>query len=271
MPLRFKKYISTFHLSVSGKLSVAIGAIVSILVVTTAISILEFRRMSTYVSDLISENINTINLSTELAVSVDKYNLDILGVVGKADEITRSDLDTRTVRATADSVFKALDSKMYVYADSVRTAFDNYYNASLQLDSIIVNDFVDTREWYFTSLQPQYNNLQRNIDAFNVRTQDALKSNSVSFDESFYRGIMPTVVSVAAAIALCLLLHFFILAYYVTPLRKMLRGLDNYRQSGQTYGMTFEGDDELQNLNGSIYDLIEENISLKNRLKNRES
>lgn len=271
MPFRFKKHMSAFHLSISGKLTVAVGAIVSILVVTTAISILEFRRMSTYVSDLISENITTINLSTELAVSVDEYNLAILGVVGRADDISKSDLDVESVRKDADRIFAALDSRMYVYEDSLKTAFENFYSTSLQLDSIIISDFVDTREWYFTRLQPQYNILQKNMDSFNVKVYDALKSNSVSFDESFYRGIMPTVVSVAAAIALCLLLHFFIIVYYVKPLRRMLKGLDNYKQNYQGYSMTFEGDDELQSLNGSISDIIDENISLKKRLKNRES
>lgn len=271
MPLRFKKYTSIFHLSISGKLSLAIGAIVSILLLTAVISFSEFRRMSTYVSDLISDNISTINLSTELAVTVDEYNLSILQAVGHADEVIKSNVDTLTVKESAKHVFTELSSRRYVYIDSLQTSFDRYYAESRQLDSIIVNDFVDTRDWYFTLLQPRYNDFRKHMDAFNVKAYDALKTNSVSFDESFYRSIMPSVVSVATAIILCLLLQFFIMSYYVIPLRKILKGTDAYKHNSQNYTMVFEGDDELQALNGNITDIIEENQSLKNRLRHRES
>lgn len=272
MPVKFKfkNPLKGVRLTISGKLRLAFGAIVTILIVTTAISIFEYRRLSTYVSDLISGNITTINLSTELALAVDEYNIRILNEIGRADEIVRSGIDTASFAHVPDNILKEMTAMRSIRADSVKLAYERYYAVSLQLDEIIASDFVDTREWYFKVLQPEYNRFRNSMDSFNVSVYDDLKKNSVSFDESFYRGIAPSVVSVAMAIILCLLLQFFIIVYYVKPLRRMLKSVDAYKHSGVAYSYTFEGDDELQKLNGEITELAEDNVSLKKRLRGRE-
>lgn len=272
--MAFKNIKSTESsaLGIKGKLRLSFGAIIMLLILTICVSAIEFRRMSTYVSDRISENITTINLSTELAMLIDEYNLQILSVVGKADEITKSNIDTTAVSEKSSAIFEKLQGQMYVYVDGVKASCKKYYNTSRQLDSIIVNDFVDTREWYFTVLQPDYDVFRKDMEEFNRRNYDALRKNSTNFDESFYRGIIPSFVSASAVILLCVLLQFFIITFYVKPLRRMLKGMDAYRNSNMNYVHVFDGDDELQALNNGITEIIEENISLKKRLNslNRE-
>ena len=73
------------------------------------------------------------------------------------------------------------------------------------------------------------------------------------------------------AILLCLLLLFFIMSYYVKPLLRMLKDLEAYSNHNVGYSCSFEGDDELQQLNTAISELVDENQNLKNRLRNRES
>ena len=68
-----------------------------------------------------------------------------------------------------------------------------------------------------------------------------------------------------------LLLLFFILAYYVKPIYKMLDSLDNYRSFNRKYNYTFEGDDELSDLNAGILELTEENSQMRRRLKEIKS
>lgn len=271
MPFKIKNKNDYAGLSITGKLRLAIGAIILLLIVTLSISVLEFRRMSTYVSNQIAQNITTINLSSSLGVIAEEYNLNILSAVGKADEIVKSDIDTSSVVSRTREIFDGLSSQMSVSSKDLQNACEKYYDTSRQLDSIIVSDFVDTREWYFTVLQPEYENFRMEMEKFNVKVHDDLKNNSVSFDEGFYRGIIPVFVSVCAVILLCLLLQFFIVAYYVKPLRRMLKGMQAYQHSNINYVHVFEGDDELQTLNSEISELIEENQSLKQRLNNRES
>ena len=63
------------------------------------------------------------------------------------------------------------------------------------------------------------------------------------------------------------MLGYFILSYYVHPIYKMLNSLDAYSKMGRLNNCTFEGDDQLAELNDSITDLAEENLTLRKRLK----
>ena len=53
--------------SIRRNLFFSLGSIAAILLVSSVISIMEYRRMSDYVSDLIASNIKSINLSQRLA------------------------------------------------------------------------------------------------------------------------------------------------------------------------------------------------------------
>jgi hypothetical protein len=47
----------------------------------------------------------------------------------------------------------------------------------------------------------------------------------------------------------------------------MLSGLDEYRTMGRKYSYTFEGDDQLSELNEGVTELAEENRQLRRRIK----
>ena len=253
-----------------GKISLSILCIVAILVVSGVISIAEFHRMNNYVSDRMQADIDVINRSTTMAITLDEYNLRILALVGDADNRTTSDLDPKPYLDLTDSLLKTFVSDRIPMADSLGAAYSRYKEVSLQLDSIIVSDFTDTRDWFFLTLQPEYDALRGWQTEMHRYFHNRLQTESSSFDDSLYRSLTPGIVSISAAIALCLLLLFFILVFYVRPLSRMLRGMDNYRRFSNPYTNVFDGNDQLQDLNNGIADLIDENISLKRRLHDCE-
>lgn len=270
MPAPFNKKTSLLHFGMASKLTVAICLIVVLLLVSEGLSIMEFERMSTHVSGQISNDIENINLSTELGVVLDEYNLVILSEVGNADSLVSPTFNPSVYTAVTDSVLAELMDKRIPYTDSLKLAYLSYIDVSSRLDSIIVSDFVDSRDWYFTELQPQYTRFRWWQDMVNRAIYKKLQENSVSFDESFYRSITPGMVSVVAGIVLCLLLLFFILVYYVRPLKKMLTSMNAYRNSNIPYKNVFEGNDELQELNAGIADIVDENRMLKRRIRESE-
>lgn len=263
-----RKYLLKMTMPI--KLVTAFSAIVAILLVSSIVSIVEFRRMSTHVSDLIEDNITTINLSTALMVNIDEYNLKILAAVGKADSILVSDFDARSYIATNDSIFVEMSHVESIRLDSLKLSYDAYIDEAVKLDKVLVNDFMDTRAWYFEELLTKYNDLRASQQRFNTLVYKDLEANSVSFDDNFYRSIMPGTVSVLAGVALCLLLLFFIMVYYVRPLMKMTSSLKNYCQYGQPYRNVFEGDDQLKELNDAVADLVDENMNFRKKLRRIE-
>lgn len=264
----FVKFWKNFHISMRGKISLSLTAIAVILLVSTMISVLEYRSMSNYVSDLIADNIESINAAQRLSGATDAYNLKVLTVIGDENEKDLPDFNKEEFLNHCDSLRTSLSSiNMQHLADSVEYAWSAYMLTSLELPAVILSDFIDTRAWYFERLQPVYNRLRDDIDALSTAIYNELQRNSATFERGFYRSIIPGAVAVAVGLVLVLMLLFFISVYYVTPIYKMLAALRNYRDFGRSYNYSFEGDDQLRSLNDSITEVADENVQLRRRIR----
>ena len=265
---RFKYWKNSIRLSLKTKMVLALSAIVVVLVLSSIISILEYRRMSNYVSEMIAEDINSINVAQRLANVTDNYNLQILTVIGDESLNSLPDFDQKKFVFYCDSLRSSFTEKqMMPITDSVLYSFSAYMLTSLELEQVLQSDFIDSRTWYFERLQPFFNRLRTDIDRLSQAMYDDLQQNSLDFDRGFYRSIVPGFVAVSVGVILVLLLMFFITAYYVDPLGRMLKGLDDYRSIGRKYENAFDGDDQLAELNDGITELTEENRQLRRRIK----
>ena len=264
---KLRNRMQDMHLSIRMKLTLSLSAIAVALLVSCVISILEYSRMSNYVSELIAEDIRRINVSQRLAEASNSYNLDILAVVGE-DSIGRlPDFDQQAFMRHCDSLKMSLTSiGAQPLVDSVVYAYSAYMLTSLELNNVLLSDFIDTRTWYFQRLQPRFNRLTGGLDALNNAVYKDLQRNSETFQRGFYRSIIPGAVAVGVGLLLILMLLFFMLVYYVNPLYKMLSGLDNYRSYNKKYTYDFEGDDQLKELNAGIMELVGENQQLRKRV-----
>ena len=251
------------------KLFFSLGSLEMILLLSSVISILEYRRMSDYVSELIASNIKSINLSQKLADITQEYNDQMLAVVVQNDISLMPDFNLTYFNAQSDSLRSSFtSSKMLPKVDSVVMSFDAFMKTSLKFDEVFLADSVDTGEWFFGSLQPRYTKLRQDLNSLNEVIHEELRDNSADFDAGFYRSIIPGVVSVGAGLLLILLLLYFTMVYYVRPIYRMSDGVDSYRVSGRRYIYEFDGDDQLANINSGLTEIIEENVELKRRLKN---
>ena len=270
MPVKLRNiFKEPVKLTLKAKMILSLSAIAVILLTSSIISVIEYKIMSTYVSDLIADNIRSINMAQELAESTNDYNLDILAVIGDDNLNSLPDFDQQEFVSHCDSLKKSLASvKKVRLADSVLYAYSAYMLTSLELPEVLKSDFIDTRTWYFDRLQPRYNRLNAAIDKMSVEIYNDLKMNSTNFDRGFYRSIVPGIVAVGVGLLLVLMLMFFILSYYVNPIYKMVEGLNNYRSYNKRYNYTFDGDDQLTELNEGISELASENLQLRKRLVN---
>lgn len=255
--------------SMKKKLFFSLGSLAMILLLSSVISILEYRRMSDYVSDLIASNIKSINLSQKLADITQEYNDQMLAVVVQNDISLMPDFNLAYFNAQSDSLRGSFTSgKMLPKVDSVVMSFDAFMKTSLKFDEVFLADTVNTGEWFFGSLQPRYTKLRQDLTSLNEVIHEELRNNSADFDAGFYRSIIPGVVSVGAGLLLILLLLYFTMVYYVRPICRMSDGIDAYRLSSRRYLYEFDGDDQLANINAGLTEIIDENVELKRRVKN---
>ena len=254
--------------SMRKKVVFSLGSLAAILLLSSVISILEYRRMSDYVSELIAANIKSINLSQKLSDITQEYNHQMLAVVVQNDISLMPTFDIQHFMAQSDSLKNSFNSDHALpMVDSVVTSFDKFMRTSLKFDEVFLADSVDTGEWFFGTLQPCYNEFRRDMNVLNESIHDDLQANSANFDAGFYRSIIPGVVSVGAGLLLILLLLYFTLFDYVRPICKMAEGLSAYRATGRRYNYAFDGDDQLAEINDGIVEVVEENLELKARVK----
>lgn len=268
MMRRLRAFIRNFKLTLKMKLVLSLSSIAVILLVSSFISIMEYSRMSSYVSDLIAANIGSINASQRLANASNAYNLAILAVIGDKSVGRLPELKQEEFLAHCDSLRASLTSeKMMPLADSVLYSYSAFMLTSLELPETLLKDFSEARAWYFDRLQPKYARLRSDIYVLNDAIYQELRKNSETFERGFYRSIIPGAVAVAVGLLMVLMLMFFLIVYYVNPLNRMLTGLENYRSTGAKYTCHFEGDDELGELNRSIREIAGENQQLRKRNK----
>lgn len=254
------------------KLVLSISAIAVVLLISIFISVMEYRSMSTYVSDLIADDVSSIQVAQTLAEVSNQYNLDILAVIGDDSSVKLPDFDRDYFMSHCDMLRSSVKSNVIKpLADSVMYSYAAYMMTSLELEDVMVSDFIDTRSWYFERLQPKFDRLGDDISRLISAIYDDLEQDSHSFDSGFYRSIVPGIVAVGVGIMLVLMLLFFLMYFYVRPVTRMRNSLKSFRTVGKKYTCDFEGDDQLRELNSYVSELCEENQTLRMRIKKNES
>ena len=263
----FKRWRSS-RLTMRGKLILSLSSIAVILLVSSLISVMEYTSMSDYVSELIADDISSINVANRLADMSNTYNLQILEVIGDETSLRVPDFDDGYFKSHCDSLrMNVASNQVRPLADSVMYLYSAYMLTSLELEDVIQSDFIDSRSWYFERLQPRYERLRGDLEHLSRAIYLDLEKNSVTFERGFYRSIIPGIVAVGVGLLLVLMLLLFLLAYYVNPLYKMLDGLNAYRSQDKKYTVKFDGDDQLAELNNGITELANENRQFRSRIK----
>lgn len=266
----FKKAIKSVVKATSSmraKLTLSLLSIAAVLLVSASISVLEYISMSNYVSALIEDDISSVNVASRLSKMSNEYNLAILACIGDESSAELPYFDYDYFTSHCDTLRMSETNAISPLADSVMVSYNEYMVASQELADVLQSDFIDSRTWFFERLQPRFDHLNSDITALTEAIHKDLEKNSATFDRGFYRSIIPGIVAVFVGLLLIFMLLFFILAYYVKPIYKMLDSLSAYRTTDKKYSCSFEGDDQLAELNDGISEIAEENRQLRSRIK----
>ncbi|MBO5980743.1 MAG: hypothetical protein J6Q12_09995, partial [Bacteroidales bacterium] len=125
--------------SLRKKVYLSLGALAAMLLLSGVISILEYRRVSTYVSDQIAANINSIVLSQTLSDLTQEHNHKMLSVVVLNDISLMPELGDLPFAAVADSLRTTFTSQNALpMLDTVVTSFDDFVQTSLKFDEVFL-------------------------------------------------------------------------------------------------------------------------------------
>ena len=137
------------RLSLRAKIFLSLFSIAVVLLISSIISVMEFRRMSSYISDMVADNIESINAAQKLYDDANSYNLAILSVIGDETSSMLPGFDETSFSSRLDSLRSSAPNSIVAHlADSVQYAYAAYMLTSLELEDVLVSDFIDTRSWY---------------------------------------------------------------------------------------------------------------------------
>ena len=252
-------------MTIKRKISLGFVVIGSILLVSSAISIYEFVRMRNTVSNLINDNISAINTTRILTEVTDEYSFNLLESLGDehgVDKVRDKD-DNRFGSHLTELRNNFTTPQERNYADSIMFAYTTYFIVMNDAPKVWEGDYTERRTWYFTKVHPVYMKLRGYLLKLSNISQQALAENSMIMSESFYRSIMPGVVTVSMGMILVFLFNYFINFYFVNPLLRISQGIADYLFRKKSYTVKIENDDdELKELNDNVKELVEINKKL---------
>ena len=239
----------------------------TILFFSSVIAIFEFVRINRASSGVINDNILSINAERSLMESSELYNMELFEMLD--EDIPPKDFST-SIHDSFVSTLEALPDnftteKENSYADSVRYAYSAYMQVVMEAPEIWEQGPEARQDWYFGRAQQYFSYLRNYINDLNAITNEALQANSEMMESTFFRSMMPSVAALLVGLIVILLFNAFLTFYVIKPITRMGKGVKDFVRFGKDYNITFDGDDEISDLNDTLTDLIDEHKTLKNR------
>ena len=257
--------------NMSIKKKVRLGCIVlaAILFFSTLISILEYVKMNNYVSEVITDNIRSINTSKEMLSVAEQHNISLMNSLVMNDEALSLDFGNQDdlISSFSDLKKKFVTPAERASADSVLYAYAAYMQIVSEAETVWQSDFDARKEWFFNRLQPVYLSMRGYMMDLTAVCQDALVRNSQNLQEGFQRSLMPGMIAVLVGLVMVFLFFYYLNYYIINPILKVNKGFRNSNLYGKAYDVRLDSDDEIQELNTMVSDIIDLKDSYKKQLE----
>ncbi len=101
-----------------------------------------------------------------------------------------------------------------------------------------------------------WHRLALDIKDFMIDSQNTVDRNTSQVQANAYRALVPGIITLIIAIAIVVIFYFMIDLYYVGPMIRVSRALDNYLNLKVPYNVKLEGRDEVKALSEQIETLV---------------
>lgn len=245
-------------LGVKSKINLGFGALALLLLLSGAISVYEFARMRATMSGVLSSNVNNLALSRQVLEVVRHLNYSM------EELVVANEASARRQLFLADSMNAVLRERAKVVLGNIqKTEMVNSVGILLKtLRDDVENAFAlspgERHALYFGRYSTEQRMLLRQLDDIMELIQQALQHNAEQVEQHRYRIIMPGIISVSAGLVLILLFNYFIVYFFVNPLVKITRAVENTVEYGSPFKLNVESNDELGELKEAVSQLAQQ-------------
>lgn len=229
------------------------GLLTFLLFFAGMVSLFELNRLNKTTKRLLEGSSQSMDISRRMLDAVQDQNTALLQMV-----LT----DARTI----DPLFvKGQKEFLAAYADAYRTTGSPTKLEAIGLASDRYNSILNTGEvgrydetWFLSVYKTSYYELTAAIKDYMNSSHQTLLSRAEHMEGNAYRLITPSVIAIGAAMAMILMLFFFLDIYFIKPLTNITKSLESYLIMKVPFKVKIEGKDEVLKLKEMIESLIQQ-------------
>ncbi len=239
----------------------------AMLAVAGTISIIEFRKLSKSVHELIENNYKSIEASKTMLEALEREDSGILLLM-------LNDLEEgQKIIASADSAFlialekaknNLTEKNEANYIQNIENNYTEYKNKWTR--PIADTDKQGNISWYKNDIHQLFLTTKAAINELMTLNQSSMYGNVSELSDKSKRAIMPGIVSIIAALVFSLILNFFITRYFVNPISELADSVNNHKTGEYKLKCNIVSNDEIKKLEQAINNLLQRTfISSENK------
>jgi HAMP domain-containing protein len=219
-------------------------------------SIYQLSSIGTSVQNLLDENYRSIRAAELMVEALERNDSGILLLLlGKWEE-------GKKIVNSADDLFQ----KNYRIAESnvtvpgeedivrkIREQYQTYKNSSGK--PIVGTDKQGNLDWYFRTLHAEFLNLKSAVNELKQINEETLYRTASDLKNRANRAVTPGIVAVISALAFTLIFTYFVNLYMVSPIKRMVHGIEEFLKRHREFTVTVETNDEISRLSEAIRSL----------------
>jgi len=229
-----------------------------ILLISGAMSMYLLTTVGKSVSGLLHENYKSIEISKSMLDALEQENSGVLQVLA-------GNKDTGIVIVTGgkelfEECITAAKGNLTIKGE--KELVDSIYLAHEKFDSLLNGlssrsevELTD-RAWYVNQVNPSYNAVANRVKALMTINEAAIIENASNLENNAYRAIMPGIIAIAVGFFLTILFNLFINHYFLSPIVKLTRAVDDFVKHKIPFDVTVETKDEIGQLRDAISTLV---------------
>ena len=236
-------------------------AVVAFILFLAGIAIaFEMQRIRSSVSVAVAENIKSMNVAHNMQQFFHNQNMIVLDYISEKNDslLLRINVEAANYETTYSEAQKwiSVDGERQIL-DSLNVCYSGYKQALNALMRIVKSDRKDLFLRYYKDFHKNYDKVLSLLDELFLINKKAIENNSLLVNDNYYRMIMPAIIAILTCIILIFLLNYFIYIYFISPMLKIMRGVNAFTETRVPYNIEIDTGDEIATLNNEVKKLTE--------------
>jgi hypothetical protein len=247
-------------MNIRKKIFLGCTVVAFILLLAGVVIIFEMQRIRSSVSVVVAENIKSMNAAHSMQGLFYSQNTALLDYGSTKNDSVLNDFDVyvsgyEVAYAEAQNIISIKGEQQIM--DSLNICYSEYRKIADNIIKFAATDRKLYLQYYCNELYKNYDVVSKLIDRLFLLNKKEVEGNSLLMNDNYYRMIMPAIIAISTCIVLIFLLNYFIYIYFISPMVKIVKGINAFNDTRVPYNINVDAKDEILTLNNEIKKLTE--------------